>query len=106
MAKSRRMSRKGSRKSRGRKSRGRRGGAKSLGLFGRVYSPVNHLFQAAENGVGTLTSGTGSIVRTGLRSVRNVGKSVASHADQAVRNVVSRKGRKSRRGTRKGSRKN
>ncbi len=104
MAKSRRMSRKGSRKSRkgSRKSRGRRrGGAKSLGLFGRVYSPVNHLFQAAENSVGTLTSGTGSIVRTGLRSVRNVGKSVASHADQAVRNVVSRKGRKSRRNTRK-----
>jgi hypothetical protein len=114
MAKSRRMSRKGSRKSKksmkksrkGSRKAHRKGGArrmsrKTLGLFGRVYSPVNHLFQAAENSVSSLTSGTGSIVRTGLNTVNKVGKSVTGHADQAVRNIVSRKGRKASRKSRK-----
>lgn len=110
MAKSRRMSRKGSRKSKksmkrsrkgSRKGGARRMSRKTLGLFGRVYSPVNHLFQAAENSVSSLTSGTGSIVRTGLNTVNKVGKSVTGHADQAVRNIVSRKGRKASRKTRK-----
>ena len=79
----------------------------NLGLFGRVYSPVNHLFMAAENGVNSLTKGTGKIVHTGLNSVNRVGKSLSSHADKAVRNVVSgrsRKNRKNRRNNR--SRKN
>jgi hypothetical protein len=69
---------------------------KSLGLFGRVYSPVNHLFMAAENSINSLARGTGSIARTGLNSVNKVGKSITRHADEAVRNVVSRKSRKSR----------
>jgi len=94
MAKSRRVTR----RSRGRKGSRKHGGAKSkksLGLFGRVYSPVNHLFMAAENSVNSLARGTGTIVRTGLNSVNKVGKSVSGHADQAVRNIVSRR-RKSR----------
>ena len=96
MGKSRRSTRRGRKGSR--KHGGRRGG-KSMGLLGRVYSPVNHLFQAAENSVNALTRGTGSIVRTGLNSVNKVGKSVASHGDQAVRNIVSRR-RKSRKNRR------
>lgn len=92
MAKSRRVTR----RSRGRKGSRKHGGSKkNLGLFGRVYSPVNHLFMAAENSVNSLAKGTGSIVRTGLNSVNKVGKSVSGHADNAVRNIVSRK-RKSR----------
>jgi hypothetical protein len=92
MAKSRKVGRKGSRK---------------LGLFSRVYSPVNHLFQAAENSVNALTRGTGKIVHTGLNSVNKVGKSVAGHADKAVNGVVrgkSRKNRRSRRSSRKSRR--
>jgi hypothetical protein len=100
MAKSRRSSRTKSRRSSSRKSKGKRGGRrmskKSLGLFGRVYSPVNHLFMAAENSINSLARGTGSIARTGLNSVNKVGKSITRHADEAVRNVVSRKSRKSR----------
>ena len=93
MAKSRRVSRKGGRK-----------GSRKLGLFGRVYSPVNHLFQAAENSVNALTRGTGKIVHTGLNSVNKVGKSVVSHADKAVVGVVRGKSRKNRRSNRKSRR--
>ena len=81
MAKSRKASRKNS---------------KRLGLFGRVYSPVNHLFMAAENSVNAVTRGTGKIVRTGLGSVNRVGKSITRHADMAVSGVVHGKGRKNR----------
>ena len=86
-------------------SRSRRGkGSRKLGLFGRVYSPVNHLFMAAENSVNALTRGTGKIVHTGLNSVNKVGNSVAGHADKAVNGVVrgksSRKNRKSRKNRR------
>jgi len=96
MAKSRKVSRKSGRK-----------GSRKLGLFGRVYSPVNHLFQAAENSVNALTRGTGKIVHTGLNSVNKVGKSVATHADKAVIGVVSGKSRKnSRKNRRANSRKN
>ena len=94
MAKSRRVTR----RSRGRKGSRKHGGGKSkksMGLFGRVYSPVNHLFMAAENSVNSLAKGTSSIMRTGLSSVNKVGRSVTGHADQAVRNIVSRR-RKSR----------
>ncbi len=115
MAKSRRANRRNSRKSGGR----RMSGTKKLGLFRRIYSPVNHLIQAAENSVNAVARGTSGIVRTGLGAVNNVGKSVTSHADQAVRNIVSRRksrkhgggkrrGRKGRKGSRKhrkGSRK-
>ena len=90
MAKTRRNSRKGSRK--------------SLGLFGRVYSPVNHLFMAAENSVSALANGASGITRTGLGTVNKVGKSITGHADKAVKNIVSRKRRGGRKG-RKGSRK-
>jgi len=86
-------SRKGGRRS--------RRGSRKLGLFSRVYSPVNHLFQAAENSVNALTRGTGKIVHTGLNSVNKVGKSVAGHADKAVNGVVRGKSRKNRRSSRK-----
>jgi hypothetical protein len=93
MAKSRKGSRKASRK-------GSRKGSRKLGLFGRVYSPVNHLFQAAENSVSSLTRGTGKIVSTGLGSVNGVGKSFSRHADMAVNGVVHGKRRKSRKSRR------
>ena len=78
-------------------SRSRRSnGSRKLGLFGRVYSPVNHLFMAAENSVNAVTRGTGKIVRTGLGSVNRVGKSFTRHADMAVNGVVHGKRRKNR----------
>jgi hypothetical protein len=68
---------------------------------------VGQQFPEGDNGMNAITRGTGKIVHTGLNSVNRVGKSLSSHADKAVRNVVSgrsRKNRKNRRNNR--SRKN
>lgn len=66
------------------------------GLFGTIYSPVSHLLQATGNAVGAVTNTTRNVVRRGLKGVNSVGKGVTGHANSAVRNVFSRKGRKSR----------
>lgn len=89
MAKSRRSRRASRRRSRSR--RVRRGG----GIAGTLYSPISHLLQATNEAVGTVTN----TVKSG---VNRIGKSVTGHADAAVRNVFSRKGRKASRKSRKG----
>jgi hypothetical protein len=95
MAKSRR-----SRRSRRatRRSRNRRGG----GIAGTLYSPINHLLQATNEAVGTVTDTVKSVASSGIKGVRRIGSSVTGHTDAAVRNVFSRKGRKASRKSRKG----
>lgn len=88
MAKSRRSTRKS----------GKSG--KSRGLFRRVYSPIEHIIEAGRNISRAAFKRTGRIVNNGLGLVGNVGKSVTSHANKTVRNIVRRKNRKSRRQTR------
>ena len=84
-----------------RRSRSRRGG----GLASKVYSPVSHLLQATNEAVGTVTNTVKSVAKSGISGVNRIGKSVTGHADAAVRNVFSRKGRKASRKSRKASRK-
>ena len=57
----------------------------SKGLLSRVYSPVHHTISAARN-----------IVNTGLSSIDSMGMSLTGHANAAVRNVFTRRARKSR----------
>ena len=100
--KSRKTSRKTSRKSRkaSRKTsrkHGRKHGGSRRGIFSTVYSPVGHLVQAAEESVGAVTNTTRNILKSGLRGVNRIGRSVTGHANSARRNVVSRKSRKNRR---------
>lgn len=101
MAKSRRNSRRNSRRA-NRKSR--RGG----GLISKLYSPVSHLLQAANNTVGAVTGTVNSVAKSGIRGVNRIGKSVTGHANAAVSNLMSRKRRssRSRRASRRGSRRN
>ena len=96
--KSRKTSRKASRKNRktSRKS-GRKHGGSRRGLFSTVYSPVGHLVQAAEESVGAVTNTTRNILKSGLRGVNRIGRSVTGHANSAIRSVVSGKSRKNRR---------
>ena len=96
MAKSRRSRRASRRRSRSR--RARRGG----GLASKVYSPISHLLQATNEAVGTVTNTVKSVAKSGISGVNRIGKSVTGHADAAVRNVFSRKGRKASRKSRKG----
>jgi hypothetical protein len=78
-----------------------RGTRKSKGLFRRVYSPIEHLIEAGRNISRAAFKRSGRIVNNGLGLVGNVGKSVAGHANKTVRNIVGRKGRKSRKQTRR-----
>jgi hypothetical protein len=72
----------------------------SRGLFQRVYSPVHHAIQAAEN-----------VISTGLGAVDKMGRNVTRHANMAITEPFSRsrKGgarKSSRKATRKATRKN
>jgi len=69
------------------------------GLFRRVYSPIEHLIEAGRNISRAAFKRTGRIVNNGIGLVGNVGKSVTTHANKTVRNVV--KGRKNRKQTRR-----
>jgi len=69
------------------------------GLFRRVYSPIEHLIEAGRNISRAAFKRTGRIVNNGIGLVGNVGKTVTTHANKTVRNVV--KGRKNRKQTRR-----
>lgn len=69
------------------------------GLFRRVYSPIEHLIEAGRNISRAAFKRTGRIVNNGIGLVGNVGKTVTTHANKTVRNIV--KGRKNRKQTRR-----
>ena len=76
------------------------------GVFSYVYRPVGHLIQAADSTVGAITNTTRNVVRSGLKGVNRVGRSVTGHANAAVSGLLrfKRKDRKSRKATRKSRR--
>jgi len=83
----------------------RKSGKSGRGLFRRVYSPIDHIIEAGRNISRAAFKRTGRIVDNGLGLVGNVGKSVTSHANKTVRNIVRRKSRSSRK-SRKQTRRN
>jgi hypothetical protein len=80
----------------------RKTGKSARGIFRRVYSPIEHLIEAGRNISRAAFKRTGRIVNNGMGLVGNIGKSVTSHANKTVRNIVRRKNRKQTRKTRKG----
>jgi hypothetical protein len=81
----------------------KRGGKtrKSMRLFGRLYSPIDHLLQATGDISRSVGKRSSNAVRSVTGLVNNVGRSVTKHANCAVRDVLRRKNRKNRKGTRK-----
>ena len=75
------------------------------GVFSYVYRPVGHLISAADSTVGAVTNTTRNVVRSGLKGVNRVGKSITGHANAAVSGLLRFKGRKDRKASRKASRK-
>ena len=72
-----------------------------LSLFGRVYSPINHLLSATRKVGRSAASRSGSILNSGLGFVQNTGKTVTSEVNAGLNNLIrgtrkSRKGRKGR----------
>jgi hypothetical protein len=79
---------------------------RKLGLFRRIYSPLNHLVSATRNVGKTVFTRSGRIVDQGLGGVQNIGRSVVGHADFAVSNLINRKSRRNGRKASRKSRKN
>lgn len=77
-----------------------------LSLVGKVYSPISHLLQATGNSVGIVTNTTRNIVKKSLKAVNNVGKSLTSHTNKTISNIIRRKrtGKKTRRNGRQSRR--
>ena len=71
------------------------------GVFSYVYRPVGHLISAADSTVGAVTNTTRNVVRSGLKGVNRVGKSITGHANAAVSGLLRFKGRKDRKASRK-----
>jgi len=71
------------------------------GLFTRLYSPISHLLMAGNESVGAVANTGKGVVGQGFRGINKIGRSVTGHANQAVRNLLSRKNRKNNMMTRK-----
>jgi hypothetical protein len=70
----------------------KKNGKSKLSITRRVFSPVGHALNAAGTSVKVIAKTAGNMVQTGLRGVRKIGNSVASHIDAAIKNVTSGKG--------------
>ena len=75
----------------GTKRSGTRKGSRKLGLFRKVYSPLNHLLMATRNVGKSVFRRSGKIVDEGLGAIQNTGAAVAKHANMTVRNITRRK---------------
>ncbi len=76
----------------------RKGG---LRLTQRAWAPVGHTINATGETVKEVVGTTGNIVKRALNGARRIGNSWTRHANMAVKNVVSRKGRRATRRSRK-----
>jgi hypothetical protein len=76
---------------RGRRSSRRRAAKTQKGdvrILRRVWSPVDHLFQATGESAQTIGSSSGRIVKEGVLAVNSVGKSFARHGNMAIAGLV------------------
>lgn len=76
------------------------------GIFGFLMRPISDLLQGTKGIVRKTANTARNVVGRGINGVDAVGRTVASAANGAVRNVNPFKGRKGRKGTRRGSRRN
>uniref|UniRef100_A0A6C0HE40 Uncharacterized protein n=1 Tax=viral metagenome TaxID=1070528 RepID=A0A6C0HE40_9ZZZZ len=83
----------------------RRGGARKnsssrRGLFRTLYGPIGQALGLTGNVVSSVTNTTRNVAKRAVRGVDNVGLSVTGRANSAIRNLVSRKRRNSRKSRR------
>jgi len=79
-----------------RRSKASRAGKGKRGIFGYIYSPIDHTLMAADNVARATTNTLRNIVSTGIRGVDRVGRKVTGHADAAVSNLLMTRRRKSK----------
>lgn len=87
--------------------RGTRKNGSGMRIARRVWSPFGHLLNATGNTVGEVAGTASNVVRRGLKGAKRVGNIWTGHTNMAVKNLVSRKGRRAnRKGTRRNTRRN
>ena len=67
-------------------------------LFGRVYSPINHLLSATRKVGRSAVRRSGSMLDSGLGFFQNTGRTVSSEANAAARGLFHSRRRGARRG--------
>lgn len=74
----------------------KKGGKRNSGmrLTRRVWAPVGHTINATGETVGAVVGTAANIVKRGLKGARSLGNIWTRHANMAIKNVVSRKGRR------------
>jgi hypothetical protein len=75
-------------------------------IFGRLYAPFHHFFQATGESVGIVGRGAGDVVKKSINTVDGVGSSYTKHAKMMVNDVLSRKNRRGSRKNRQSTRRN
>jgi hypothetical protein len=87
---------------------GKRGTRKNKGmrLARRVWSPFGHLLNATGNTVGEVAGTASNVVRRGLKGAKRVGNIWTGHTNMAIKNLVSRKGRRGTMRRRRNTRRN
>ena len=71
------------------------------GLFGKIYGPIHQALGLGKNVAGAVTNTTRNVVKRGLSGVNRVGLKVTGRANSAIRGLLSRRNRKSRRNSRR-----
>lgn len=66
-------------------------------LTQRVWSPFGHAINATGESIGEVAGTASNIVKRGLHGAKRLGNIWTSHTNMAIKNVVSRKKRSSRR---------
>jgi hypothetical protein len=78
--------------------------AKNTRLFRRIYSPVKHAVMATKESVGAVTNTAKGVACEGLSGLNRVGRSVTTHANMAVNELLGKRTRR-RRGSKRTTRK-
>ena len=88
------------RKNRNTRRNRRNARSRRVGLLSKVYAPISGVFGMGRNTVGAASG----LTQNALRRINRLGKGIASRGNKAVRNLVSRRNRRSRRSHRGGRR--
>ncbi len=76
---------------------------KQTRIFRRIYPPVKHAVMATKESVGAVTNTAKGVACEGLSGLNRVGRSVTTHANMAVNELLGKRTRRrrSKRTTRK-----
>lgn len=73
-------------------------------VFRRLYSPLKHAIMAGKESVSAVTNTAKYVSCDSLSGLNRIGSSVTRHANMAVNDLLGKRGRRTRRGKRRATR--